>query len=172
MPRWIPSALTRKQMTERRRQAGHWLIRTRLAKAEIARRLGVSRTAVSNWAQQIQEGGLRALRPRRASGRPRKLSHDQERELKRLLRRGALAAGFPTDRWTLPRIQKLIRREFQVKYHPNYLNRLLDRLGFSLQQPLPRARERDEALVRAWLTHDWPRVKKSAAPRAENRIFR
>lgn len=116
--------------------------------------------------------GLRALWPRRSSGRPHKLIHEQERELKRLLRRGALAAGFPTDRWTLPRIQKLIQREFHVTYHPNYLSRLMDRLGFSLQQPLPRARERDEALVRAWLAHDWPRIKKSAAERAENRVFR
>jgi transposase len=72
----------------------------------------------------------------------------------------------------LPRIQKLIQREFHVTYHPNYLSRLMDRLGFSLQQPLPRARERDEALVRAWLAHDWPRIKKSAAERAENRVFR
>jgi putative transposase len=159
-------------MAERRRQAGRWLKHTRLAQAEIARRLGVSRAAVSKWAKAIQQGGLRALWPRRSSGRPHKLIHEQERELKRLLRRGALAAGFPTDRWTLPRIQKLIQREFHVTYHPNYLSRLMDRLGFSLQQPLPRARERDEALVRAWLAHDWPRIKKSAAERAENRVFR
>src|SRR5713226_7999916 len=100
---WKPSTLTRKQMTERRHQGGRWLKRTTLAKAEIARRLGVSRAAVSKWAKQMQRGGLRALHPHRASGRPRKLTHAQERELKHLLRRGALRASFPTDRWTLPR---------------------------------------------------------------------
>jgi transposase len=163
---WKPSTLTRKQMTERRRQGGRWLKRTAMRKAEIARRLGVSRTTVSKWAKQMRRGGLRALHPHRASGRPRKLTHAQERELKRLLRRGALRAGFRPDRWTLPRIQKLIRRKFHVKYHPNYLNRLLARLGFSLQQPLPHARERDEAVIRAWLTHAWPHIKKKRGERA------
>src|SRR5918911_308464 len=118
---WIPSTLTRKQMEERRRQGGRWLTRSSLSKAEIARRLQVSRTAVSKWAQQIQQQNGHALRAHRSSGRPRKLTGTQERELKRLLRRGALAAGFPTDRWTLARVRQLIWREFRVKYHRNYL---------------------------------------------------
>ncbi len=84
---WKPSTLTRKQMAERRRQGGQWLKHTTMSQAEIARRLGVSRTAVSRWAKQMHHGGLRALRPRRASGRPCKLTHAQERELKRVLRR-------------------------------------------------------------------------------------
>jgi transposase len=159
---WTPSTLTRKQMAQRRRQGGRWLTRTSLSQAEIARRLGVSRTAVSTWAQQIEHGGVRALCPRRSSGRPRKLTRAQERDLKRQLRRGALAAGFQTERWTLPRIQKLIRREYGVQYHVNYLPRLLARLGFSLQQPLPRAVERKATLIRAWLSQDWPRIKKKA----------
>lgn len=157
---WKPSALTRKQMAERRRQGGHWLKRTTLAKSEIARRLGVSRTAVGKWAQQIQHGGLRALRSHRAPGRPRKLTREQERDLVRQLKRGARSTGFPSNRWTLPRIRKLIWHKFRVKYHPNYLNRLLAHLGFSLQLPQPRAVERDEALIRAWLRKDWPRIKK------------
>jgi len=147
-------------MTERRRQGGRWLKRSSFSKAEIARRLGVSRAAVGKWAQQIKHGGLRALRSHCASGRPRKLSRDQERDLVRQLKRGAQRAGFPSNRWTLPRIRKLIGRQFRVKYHPNYLNRLLGRLGFSLQLPQPRAVERDEVLIRAWLRHDWSRIKK------------
>jgi transposase len=158
-------------MAERRRQGGRWLKRSSLSKAEIARRLHVSRTAVSKWAQQIHQQNGQALRARRSAGRPRKLTHAQERELKRLLRRGALAAGFPTDRWTLARVRQLIWREFRVKYHRNYLNRLLARLGFSRQQPLPRAKERDEELIRAWLAHDWPRIKKSAAQRLTGRVL-
>ena len=37
---------------------------------------------------------------------------------------------------------------FSVVYHPNYLSRLLDKLGLSLQQPLPRAVEQDDKEVR------------------------
>jgi transposase len=65
----------------------------------------------------------------------------------------------------------LIEREFGVTYHPNYLNRLLDKLGFSPQRPLPQAVEQDRELVQAWLERDFPRIKKIAAARRRNRIL-
>ena len=168
---WKPPHLTREQMEERRRAGAKQLRAGRLSQAEIARRLGVSRAAVSNWAKQLDKGGLRALWPRKASGRPARLTRADQQALRRTLRRGALTAGFPTDRWTLRRIAQVIQREFGVHYHPNYLNRLLDRLGWSVQQPLPRASERDEALIRAWLAQDWPRIKKSATVRRGHRVL-
>jgi putative transposase len=87
------------------------------------------------------------------------------------LDRGALANGFSTDRWTLQRVQALIQREFAVSYHPNYLNRLLGKLGFSPQKPLPTAVEQDRELVQAWLEHDLPRLKKLAADRRRTGIL-
>jgi putative transposase len=158
-------------MEERRRFAAQLLRQKRWSQAEIARQVGVSRTAVSHWARQLAQGGLRQLRARRPTGRPAKLSPAQKRALLALLRRGARAAGYPTERWTLQRIQQVIEREFQVTYHRSYLSRLLRQLGWSPQVPLPRAKERDEDLIRAWLSHDWSRVKKSAAQRRRHRIF-
>jgi transposase len=160
---WKPSALTREQIEERRLAGGRSLKAGKLSQAAIARRLGVSRMTVSDWAHQLQAGGLRQLRRHKASGRPPKLTRQQQHELKRHLKRGALAAGFPTDRWTLRRAQRLIQRLFGVTYHPNYLNRLLRRLGLSPQQPLPRAIERNEKLIQAWQEEEWPRIKKGPA---------
>jgi len=114
---------------------------------------------VSDWARQWKAGELRQLRCHKSSGRPSKLTRQQRRKLKHRLRRGALAAGFPTDRWTLRCVQLLIQRLFGVRYHLNYLNRLLRRPGFSLQRPLPRATERDDEKVEAWLEHDWLRAR-------------
>jgi transposase len=162
---WEPQHLTREQMEERRRTGA------KLSQAEIARQLGVSPASVSDWSKRLTDGGLRALRRRKAPGRPAGLTPAADKELRRLLRRGATAAGFPTDRWTLRRIGQVIEREFGVHYHPNYLNRLFARLGWSVQQPLPRASERDEPLIRAWLAHDWPRIKKSAALRRGHRVL-
>jgi putative transposase len=157
---------------EARRRAGAKLLRAgRLTQAEIARQLGVSRATVSDWAKRLADGGLRALRQRKAPGRPARLTAVEKRSLLRQLKRGALAAGFPTDRWTLRRIAQVIEREFGAHYHVNSLHRLLDRLDWSLQQPLPRAAERDEELIRAWLAHDWPRIKKSAAVRRRHRVL-
>jgi transposase len=60
----------------------------------------------------------------------------------------------------LQRIRALMLVEFDVDYHAHYLARRLKALGWSPQQPAVYARERHEALVQAWLTHDWPQIKK------------
>ncbi len=169
---WKPQKLTRQQMEERRRLGGRLLRRQRWSQAEIARRLGVSRMAVTHSAKQLASTGMRGLQGHTSHGRPAKFSKAQQRTLVRLLKRGARAAGFPTERWTLQRIQKLIHREFRVTYHPNYLARLLAQVHWSPQVPLPRAKERDEELIRAWLVQDWPRIKKSAQNRRRNSLFR
>jgi transposase len=169
---WIPKKLTREQMEERRRLGGRWLKAGRVSKAEIARQLGVSRMTVLRWAQQMKSGGLRRLRRRTASGRPPRLTRPQRQRVWRILKRGALAAGFPTDRWTLARIQKVIERELGVHYNLNYLSQLLQSWDWSVQQPVARARERDEELIQAWLEHDWPRIKKGAALARTHSVFR
>jgi putative transposase len=168
---WIPERLTRKQMEERRREGGRLLKAGKLSRAEIARRLGISRATVSDWAKQVLAGGLRALRRRSSTGRPPRLTSEQKKGLVQILKKGAQAAGFPTERWTMGRVQQIIRREFDVVYHVHYMNRLLDRLDWSLQQPLPSAQEQEEELIRAWIKRDWSRIKKSAAARRKNRVF-
>lgn len=160
---WTPAHLTREQLEERRLEAARLLRAGKLAPAEIARQLGVSRAAVSQWAAELEAGGLWRLRRRRGGGRPSKLTPEQKRQLRQMLKRGAPAAGFPTERWTLARVQQVIEQDFGISYHRSHLSRLLDQLDWSLQQPLPRALERAEAVIRAWLEHDWPRIKKGAA---------
>jgi putative transposase len=159
-------------MEERRREGGRLLRAGKLTKAEIARQLGVSRATVGAWAKAVEAGGLKRLRQRKSSGRPSKLTVEIRKKLKRLLDRGALAAGYPTDRWTLKRVSELLKNEFDIDYHPNSLRRVLDQMGYSVQKPLPRAAERDEELVKAWLAKDWPRIKKGAAARRNHRILR
>jgi putative transposase len=117
-------------MEERRLKGARLLKEGRLSQAEIARQIGVSRTAVGHWARRLKSGGLRRLKRRKSSGRPFRLSRSQCRRLLRLLKRGALAAGFDTDHWTQARVQQVIRREFGVRYHPHYPGRLLKRLGW------------------------------------------
>ncbi|QRM33487.1 winged helix-turn-helix domain-containing protein [Microvirga sp. VF16] len=53
-----------------------------------------------------------------ADGGAPRLDEEAWADLDRLLDRGALAAGFATERWTLQRIAALIEREFGVHYHP------------------------------------------------------
>ena len=159
---WRPRQLTRSQLEERRLEAGRLLQAGQLSHAAIARQMGVSRTAVSRWAHQLRQGqgDLSRLQKRRVPGRPPRLTPEQWQLLLRVLGRGALQAGFDTDRWTLGRIRAVILVEFGVEYHAHYLSHRLKTLGWSPQHPAVYARERDEALVQAWLTHDWARIKK------------
>jgi putative transposase len=168
---WKPSYLTREQMEERRLEGGRLLKAGKLSQAEIARQLGVSRATVSDWAKTVEAKGIRGLRKRKAAGSQSKLEPSQKQKLKYMLDRGALANGFPTDRWTLERVRQLIQKKFEISYHANYLNRLLRNLGYSPQKPLSQAVEQEKALVQAWLQRDWPRIKKVAAARRRSRIL-
>ncbi len=127
-----PKTLSAIQREQRRLEAGKLLL-TPLSKAEIARRVGVSRSAVTQWAQQLKKRrhGLNGLRSRKHTGRPPRLTKANWRHVLMLLRRGALAAGFATDIWTLARIRELIQREFSVSYSKSYLAEKLKALGRS-----------------------------------------
>jgi transposase len=138
--------------------------------AASARHLGVTEAAVSKWNKKLANDGPQALQMRKATGRPPKLDDAARQALVKKLEEGAIAAGFPTEQWTQARVKKVIEREFGVQYHQNYISRLLDDLGWSVQKPDPRAIERDEDLIRAWLSQEWPRIKKSAAARRRDHI--
>jgi transposase len=164
---WRPRKLTPEQLEERRLEAGRLLRAGRLTQAEIARQLGVSRMAVSGWADRLRGGplGLAALKTRPKSGRPPRLTPPQWQELLKILKKGAIHSGFETERWTLPRIRGVIARHRGVNYHTAYLSVKLRELGWSAQVPAVRARERDEEVIRAWLDRDWPRIKKKPTAR-------
>jgi putative transposase len=156
---WKPRQLTAKQREERRTEAAR-LLRAGWTQAEVARELSVSPAAVCSWAKVLTERGEEGLKARRNPGRASYLSPLQWTEVCALLEAGAAACGFPTERWTLHRVAQLIRQRYGVRYHPHYLTEPLHRLGFSPQAPPTQAKERDDALVEAWLRHDWPRIKR------------
>lgn len=157
---WRPAHLTSEQMEERRLAAAALLRHGRLSQADIARQLGVSRASVSRWAATLAQEGPRGLATRARTGRPPRLDPRDWIRLGRLLDRGAVAAGFATERWTLKRIAALIEREFGVPYHPRYLERPLKAHGFSVQRPATRAKERDELVIAVWPKRDWVALKK------------
>jgi transposase len=157
---WRPAHLTLDQLEERRLAAARLLRQGRLSQAQIARQLGVSRASVCRWAATLAQQGRRGLKARPIPGRTPRLDEKAWARLGRLLDRGAVAAGFPTERWTLTRIAALIAREFQVHYHPRYLERPLKAHGFSVQRPATQARERDELVIAVWPKREWVALKK------------
>jgi transposase len=163
MAAWVPPRLTPTQLEQRRLEAARLLRGGRLSAAAIARRLGVSRQSVGRWRQALAAEGRPGLRRRQHTGRPPRLTPDQWARLTAHLARGASAAGFDTERWTLRRIAAVIRREFGVRYHFRSLGRALRARGWTPQRPPTQAKERDDALVAAWVARDWPRIKRGLA---------
>lgn len=155
------------ELLQRRRMRAGRMLRDGVAQAEVARRVSVTRTTVSAWNAQLQEGGLGALKSRRR-GRPAGLQEAQRRELMRALKSGALAEGFATDLWTLPRVGELIKRRFARSYSESQVWRILVGLGFSCQRPSGRALERNESAIQRWKQTRWPVLKKTLRNKAES----
>lgn len=149
---------------EKRRLKGGKLLARGMSPSEVARQLGVARQTVASWERRLAEDGGDGLK-RGELGRPRQLDAGQERELGKVLMAGALAAGYPTELWTLPRIGKLIAKRFGVKYSTGHLWHLLRRPGFSCQKPEKRATQRNEAEIARWKRHTWPALKKKPSVR-------
>ena len=132
----------------------------------IAEALGVTAGAVSQWMRRAREGGVEALRRRVAPGSTPKLTPEQRDRLPVVLGRGAAAFGFRGEVWTAKRVTAVIRRECGVRYHPNHVGKLLRAAGWSVQKPVRRASQRDEAAIEAWYAERWPALKKGPTGRA------
>src|SRR3954452_11591623 len=126
----------------------------------IAEALGVTPGAVSQWMRRAREGGVEALKRRVAPGPTPKLTDEQREQLPLLLARGAEAFVFHGDVLTAQRVVTVIRREFGVRYHPNHVGRLLCAAGWSVQRPITRASQRNEAAIETWLTDRRPTLKR------------
>ncbi len=126
---------------------------------DIAAALKVSAGAVSGWLKRGRAGGVEALRRHPAPGPTPKLTDAQRARLPELLVKGAEAYGFLGAVWTTKRVAAVIQREFGVRYHPAHISRLLRQEGLSVQKPIRRASQREEAKIAAWRDETWPALQ-------------
>src|SRR4029453_7461173 len=92
-------------------------------------------------------------------GKPARLGPAELAKIRRVLDRGAVAAGVDNDLWTLARVAEVIERVTGVAHHPGHVWRLLKRMRWSLQRPARKAVERNEAEIGRWVAEEWPRIK-------------
>src|SRR3712207_5431197 len=76
----------------------------------------------------------------------------------RKVRAGGVDALRSQRHQTGKRVAALIKREFGVTYHPEYIPRLLRALGWPSQQPGSKASQRDEQKIEQFQA-DWDAVK-------------
>ena len=122
---------------------------------DIMDALGRSKNFVQRWVYAYRRGGVEAIRPKKHTGRKRRLTREQ---VDRLVER--LDAG-PTreDRVCTLRgedIRGIIKETFNISYSLNGVYTLLHALGYSCLRPRPRHEKNDPAAMEEW--------KKSAPP--------
>jgi transposase len=142
---------------ERRRLQAADLFAQGKTKAEVADELGVSAQTASRWYARWRNGGARGMRTAR-QGKPTRLGPAELAKVKRMLGRGAVAAGVDNDLWTLARIATVIERVTGVAHHPGHVWRLLKAMRWSLQRPARKAVERNEAEIARWVAEEWLRI--------------
>jgi transposase len=145
---------------EGRRLRAWELFQSGWRQCDIARALGVTRGAVSQWIKRAKSQGSSSLLHRKPTGAPSKLSPEHWPRLLQLLKLGPIAFGFRGEVWTEPRIVEVVRREFGISYHPSQIGRILKQCHWSRQKPVRRARQRDEEAIKKWGDEQWPELKK------------
>jgi transposase len=144
---------------ERRRRLAVERVSEGYDKTEVAEFLGVHPSSVRRWWSAYQQHGDAGLAAKPVPGRPHKLTPAQETQVLRWLHENPKSFGFATELWTAKRLAFLIKRKWGVEFHPNYLSAWLTQRNITPQKPEKRARERDEAAIEHWRTHEWPRIQ-------------
>ena len=144
---------------ERRKRA--WKLKEQgWQQKDIARALGVSEGAASQWLKRGREQGVEALNAHPPQGVTPRLTVEQKAQIPHLLAKGAQAYGFRGDVWTASRVAEVIVRTFGVRYHRDHVGRLMREAGWSRQKPVERATQRNEEAIKKWSQERWPALKK------------
>jgi transposase len=134
---------------------------------QIAQGLQVDRTRVHAWIGAWNEYGEAGLLEGHRSGRPPELAVTQREQLADILDSGPVAYGLNTGVWTSPLITQIIAEEFDVRYHPGHVRRLLKQLDFSVQRPKAKLVQADPKKQNRWIRYTHPNLKKT--PKAKGR---
>ena len=138
----------------------------------VARALGLYPARVFVWLAAYRAGGWDALRARKASGRPKRLTGSQLRWIyNTVTSKNPLQLQFPFALWTRAMIGTLIRRQYGIKLSAISVGRLLAQMGLSCQKPLSRAFEQDATLVKQWIERDFPKNSRPGEKGACCRVF-
>jgi transposase len=124
----------------------------------IAESFGVSAQAVYKWVWKFQDKGLGSLKSTVAQGVAPQLSQQQFKDLLHNLGQPATSAEYGTALWSSSKVRLLIKRLFNVDYHPKHMPRFLRRLGLSLKKPQLRPSKQDPPQIRQWKEQRLPEL--------------
>jgi transposase len=110
---------------EMRRRSALVLLESGVRPASVARALGVSRAAVSQWQRAVLTAGPAGLRAIPKSGRRPTIPRHRTAELLDVLRCGPRACGVAADVWTLGRIRDFLAVRWRIRVSETTVSRWL-----------------------------------------------
>lgn len=114
---------------------------------EVGKIFSCTHGKVDYWKKRFENLGLRGLQTKSRSGRPKKISQEQEKKVKRKVRKHN-----PVQGWQTKHVKELIKEETGVKYTERHTLRIAQSWGLSQITPRPRnirsKREDREAFVK------------------------
>ncbi len=138
--------------------------------AEISEITGLSRQSVNMTWRNYQRGGFSAIKLKtrgRSVGDKRRLSADQEKELKQLMiDKTPEQLKFKFALWTRSAVKAVVQDRFGIDLPLRTISEYLKRWGFSAQKPARRAYEQNPLAVSQWLSSTYPII--AARAKEEN----
>ena len=119
--------LSREQMEQRRLEAAKKLVEG-VRPSRVAIMFGVSRTSASRWRRAISSGGADSLKKHVPSGRPSRLSVEQQAQVATWVELGPAPFSKPEKRWTADGLAEIIEKRFGIRYNRDYVRRLAVRV--------------------------------------------
>ncbi|HEV2125266.1 MAG TPA: IS630 family transposase [Chloroflexota bacterium] len=126
---------------------------------------GFNRTTIYRWLKAAAKPGvgLRALRARQSSGRPRSLTPRQERQVFRWVNgKDPRQYGLDFGLWTRSVVAELIEGKFGIRLGLTAVGALLAKLDLTPQKPLQRAYQRDPDAIERWRHETYPTIARQA----------
>lgn len=101
---------------------------------KIGERHKFSRSQIYKIAKRINELGLRGLSDEPHLGRPKRLTVEQEKEIKDAITKPPSESGYSQSRWDGPLLMRYIEERYGIRYKIRQSQYLFHRLGLSLQR--------------------------------------
>ncbi len=133
--------------------------------SDVIASYGFHRCTIYGWlkAARGRGKGLKALAAKPATGRPRKLTASQERQVFGWVNgKNPRQYGFDFGLWTRQIVRELITQRFGVTLSLASVGTLLARQGLTPQKPLQRAYQRDPGAIERWQRDTYPGIVRQA----------
>ena len=81
-------------------------------------------------------------------------------ELSTIIDNGPVYYGFSSAVWSSIMIGEVIQNEFDVKFHPGHIRKILKNMDYSMQKPKRVLARADENEKMRWRRYIYPNIKK------------